>query len=130
MDCLRDITMPQQTMSDHKPNTVSFFVAIHKDAPLPPPRENYFALGLGGYRPAGYPFSYSDDTGQSISSRNKHYSELTGWYWIWKNVSDVDILGLCHYRRYFLLDNKQFLFFRRRKRYFQPTPDYFNRITA
>ena len=66
----------------------------------------------------------------SISRRNKHYSELTGWYWIWKNVTDVDILGLCHYRRYFLLDNKKFFFLRRRRRYFQPTPDYFNYITA
>ena len=79
-------------MSDHKP-PISFFVAVHKETPLPPPRENYFALGLGGYRPAAYPFTFSDDTGDSISSRNKHYSELTGWYWIWKNVFDVDVCG-------------------------------------
>jgi len=117
-------------MGEHRPKRVSFFVAIHKDAPLPPPCDNYFALGLGGYRPTAYPFVYSDDTGESISPRNKHYSELTGWYWIWKNVPDVKVLGLCHYRRYFLLDNKRYFFFKRRKRYFQPTPDFFNYITA
>jgi len=117
-------------MKDHQPQAASFFVAIHKDAPLPPPRGNYVALGLGGYRSPTYPYAFSDDTDDSISPRNKHYSELTGWYWIWKNVTDVDILGLCPYRRYFLLDNKNFFFFRRRKRYFQPTPNYFNYITA
>ena len=105
-------------MTEHHLKPVSFFVAVHKDAPLPPPRESYFALGLGGYRPPNYPFAFSDDTGGFYWPRNKHYSELTGWYWIWKNVFDVDILGLCHYRRYFLLDNNKFLFFRRRKRYF------------
>lgn len=117
-------------MTEHHLKPVSFFVAVHKDAPLPPPRESYFALGLGGYRPPNYPFAFSDDTGESISPRNKHYSELTGWYWIWKNVFDVDILGLCHYRRYFLLDNNKFLFFRRRKRYFHPTPERLNYLTA
>ena len=89
-------------MTEHHLKPVSFFVAVHKDAPLPPPRESYFALGLGGYRPPIIRFAFSDETGDCISPRNKHYSELTGWYWIWKNVFDVDILGLCHYRRYFL----------------------------
>ena len=65
-----------------------------------------------------------------FGARTTHYSELTGWYWIWKNLRDVNVLGLCHYRRYFLFDNKRFLFFRRRKRYFYPTPSYFNYITA
>ena len=49
----------------HHLKPVSFFVAVHKDAPLPPPRESYFALGLGGYRPPNYPFAFSDDTGES-----------------------------------------------------------------
>ena len=42
-----------------------------------------------------------DDTGDSISHKNKYYGELTGLYWLWKNYSDVDIIGICHYRRYF-----------------------------
>ena len=117
-------------MTEHCVKPVSFFVAVHKDAPLPPPRDNYFALGIGGYHPRAYPFAFSDDTGESIWRKNTHYSELTGWYWIWKNLRDVNVLGLCHYRRYFLFDNKWFLFFRRRKRYFYPTPSYFNYITA
>ncbi len=50
-----------------------------------------------------------DDTGDSISMRNCYYSELTGLYWVWKNVSDVDIVGTCHYRRY-LLDSQGYVF--------------------
>lgn len=41
-----------------------------------------------------------DDTGDSISSRNDRYSELTGLWWIAKNV-DAEYKGLVHYRRHF-----------------------------
>ncbi len=41
-----------------------------------------------------------DDTGESISSKNFSYSELTGIYWVWKNTVQ-DVAGSCHYRRYF-----------------------------
>ena len=40
----------------------------------------------------------TDDTGDNISARNRHYSETTALYWMWKNVA-ADYLGLCHYRR-------------------------------
>ena len=41
-----------------------------------------------------------DDTGDSISEKNRYYSELTGIYWVWKNTAH-QITGSCHYRRYF-----------------------------
>ncbi len=41
-----------------------------------------------------------DDTGDNISDKNKQYSELTGIYWVWKNTTQ-NIIGCCHYRRFF-----------------------------
>lgn len=42
-----------------------------------------------------------DDTGDNISDRNSMYSEWSVIYWVWKNCSDVEFIGLNHYRRYF-----------------------------
>lgn len=44
-----------------------------------------------------------DATGNNISDRNGIYSELTGWYWIWKNTR-FDYVGTSHYRRYFTIE--------------------------
>lgn len=42
-----------------------------------------------------------DDTGDNISAKNGTYCELTATYWAWKNLKDVEYIGLAHYRRYF-----------------------------
>jgi len=41
-----------------------------------------------------------DNTGDSISVKNKSYCELSVVYWMWKNV-EAEYYGLCHYRRFF-----------------------------
>ncbi|MBQ7081692.1 MAG: DUF4422 domain-containing protein [Fibrobacter sp.] len=43
----------------------------------------------------------TDDTGDNISALNPMYCELTAQYWAWKNLHNVEYIGLCHYRRYF-----------------------------
>jgi len=40
--------------------------------------------------------------GDTICDRNAGYSEMSAiFYWIWKNVGNLDGIGFCHYRRYF-----------------------------
>jgi hypothetical protein len=55
-----------------------------------------------------------DNTGENISHKNPSYAELTTIYWAWKNLKDINYIGICHYRRYFLfnkfLKNKLKLF--------------------
>lgn len=46
--------------------------------------------------------------GDNLDFLNPWYCELTGLYYLWKHVDD-DIVGLEHYRRYFVNDRNQLL---------------------
>lgn len=64
----------------------------------------YIPLQVG--RACGRELGYiGDDTGDHISEKNPYYCELTGIYWLWKNI-ECDIVGVCHYRRYFTKGEK------------------------
>ena len=67
----------------------------------------YIPVGLGSNK-----FDESwmrDDTDDNISEKNKHYGELTFYYWYWKNKlklqEDKKWIGFCHYRRFWLQKN-------------------------
>ena len=63
-------------------------------------------VGRAGAEDLGY---LGDDTGDSISRWNNYYGELTGVYWAWKNEQEADIIGICHYRRFFLNEQRQLM---------------------
>lgn len=59
-------------------------------------------VGKAGKEDFGY---VGDDMGDHISGKNPIYCELTGVYWLWKNVS-CDVIGVCHYRRFFTKEER------------------------
>jgi hypothetical protein len=79
---------------------VNIFVITHKKVDLPVP-EGFSTLLVGAVNhPEINCYEFRDDVGENISFKNKNYCELTGVYWIWKNIKS-DVVGICHYRRYF-----------------------------
>lgn len=87
--------------------TVKIFTMTHKKF-MEPKDKIYIPLHVG--RANADDLGYlGDNTGKSISRWNNYYGELTGVYWVWKNVKDADIIGICHYRRFFLNQERQLL---------------------
>lgn len=80
--------------------SVKMFTMTHKKFEEPKDRM-YIPLQVG--RALSKDLGYlTDDTGDHISKRNASYSELTGVYWVWKNETLADYVGICHYRRYLI----------------------------
>ena len=80
---------------------INIFVCMHKLYVLPILDDSYYPIH-GGKKISenfGVP---GDDVGISISELNPVLNELTVLYWMWKN-SSANIVGLAHYRRYFLM---------------------------
>ena len=80
---------------------IQILVAAHKEFPMPKAK-GYMPILVGAQKNYKPGISYQrDDEGKNISEKNSNYNELTAIYWAWKNLKDVDAVGLVHYRRLF-----------------------------
>lgn len=78
---------------------IRMYVSTHVNVPMP--MQSYFLpLQLGSADKQPWDGYVSDNTGDHISAKNRHFGELTGLYWVWKNTQDEKV-GWCHYRRFF-----------------------------
>lgn len=87
--------------------SVTIFTMTHKKFPAPGDPV-YVPLQVGRARAEDLGY-IGDDTGVSISEKNCYYGELTGVYWVWKNIKTSEYVGICHYRRYFCTEEGRIL---------------------
>lgn len=86
-------------------SNIKIFICAHKEVPLP--QHPYFLpVQAGAALHDAIPGYQPDNEGDNISAKNPHFCELTCHYWAWKNLKNVDIVGLNHYRRYFDFQKK------------------------
>lgn len=79
---------------------IKIAVATHKKYWMPED-DVYLPLHVGKALHEDLDLGYTgDNTGDNISDKNESFCELTGLYWLWKNVQ-ADYKGLVHYRRHF-----------------------------
>jgi hypothetical protein len=82
---------------------VKVFISTHKKF-VAPDNDLYLPIHAGKAI-SNYHLNYQgDNSGDNISYKNPNYAELTTIYWAWKNIKDIDYVGICHYRRYFLFN--------------------------
>lgn len=79
---------------------IKILVCTHKKAPCL--QDDVYMPIQVGRDEVDYDLGFQTDL-EGINIGNKHfaYSEYTAQYWAWKNLKEIDIIGFCHYRRYF-----------------------------
>jgi len=82
---------------------IAIYIVGHKPFSIPKECDAiYIPILVGGAVTYGEENGFlTDNTGSNISEKNANYCELTAYYWIWKNDTANEIVGISHYRRYF-----------------------------
>lgn len=87
---------------------IKLFVSCHKSGVRIPSNSLLYPIQVGCASSNDLvPGFLRDDDGDSISSKNQSYCELTAQYWAWKNC-EADYYGFLHYRRYFNFSDSHF----------------------
>lgn len=79
-----------------------FVVSCHKDKPILKKKQSSYMTDIqaGAACTDMRIAECTDDTGDSISNRNRDFSECSAIYWVWKNSQPKEYVGIYHYRRY------------------------------
>lgn len=81
------------------------YIVAHKEFPMPKLDKSYATIYVGGAirsRAIETDALHDKKNGEFIAEKNPKFCELTALYWIWKNDHKSNIVGLNHYRRYFI----------------------------
>lgn len=94
-------------MNTQKRTDAQIFVLCYKPVEYNIPDNSLYTPLLCGASVTNHKDLYplKDNTGDSISERNRFYAEVTGTYWIWKNMCDkYKYIGQTQYRRQIIFD--------------------------
>ena len=94
-------------MNTQKRNDAQIFVLCYKPVEYNIPDNSLYTPLFCGASISKYNDLYplKDNTGDNISERNQFYAEVTGTYWLWKNMCDkYKYIGQTQYRRQLLFD--------------------------
>lgn len=80
---------------------LDIFICAHKMFNKQVLNESYKILSVGKNNELYGDNIIRDDVGITCYDLSNFYSELSGYYWIWKNYNIKDYIGFCHYRRFF-----------------------------
>jgi hypothetical protein len=86
---------------DNKVTDLRLMCMYYQDIIIPTNKEPFFNIQCGRASTKIQLDMAGDDTGDSLSSQNLFWSEITGLYWAWKNLEKSEFIGLCSYRRFF-----------------------------
>lgn len=82
---------------------IKIAVAYHKAAEYAR-NEMFIPIHVGAARADRELGIQKDSDGENISQYNPYCCELSATYYLWKNITDADYYGLCHYRRFFTFE--------------------------
>lgn len=92
---------------------VKILLSYHKDSPVVN-NDVFLPVRVGKDKDALTGIPLRDDEGENIADKNPTYNELTAVYYAWKNyekIGDPDYIGLNHYRRFFIFDDKKYAYY-------------------
>ena len=92
---------------------VKILLAYHKNTAVIN-NDVFLPVGVGDNKEKNNDILFRDDEGENIADKNRTYNELTAVYFAWKNydkIGDPDYVGLNHYRRFFIFDDKKYAYY-------------------